>query len=283
MDFLIRNMDFSDIDFALNCTTIEGWVSETREDFENFLAYDPGGCFIAERNGKPVGLCVATNYFGTGFIGELIVIRDARGNGIGKTLLENSIEYLEKQGVLSIYLDGDFSAVSMYENRGFQKLCKSLRFTGRIEGRPHLNVHQITENDLKDIFKIDIALFGADRTFFLERKMKKNPELCKVVKSNGNILGYVFGKRSNGLVSIGPWAQIDPSIRPESLLEVIAYELNNINFRIGVLDSNQNAVKVLRKLTKLSEGEFSWRMVLGTDDNLGISDNLLAIGSGAKG
>jgi len=72
---LIRLMTPNDLAFAAGLARAEGWRSETRLSFEDFLAHDPGGCFIAEVDGQPAGMCVATRYRQNGFIGELIVAR----------------------------------------------------------------------------------------------------------------------------------------------------------------------------------------------------------------
>ena len=55
----IRTMDPPDLDFAAACTAAEGWLTETRQSFDGFYAYDPAGCFVAELDGKRVGICVA--------------------------------------------------------------------------------------------------------------------------------------------------------------------------------------------------------------------------------
>ena len=283
MEYKIRGMRVEDLEFAARCTAIEGWLSETAQDFENFLAFDPEGCFVAEVDGKPVGICIAVNYGHIGFIGELVVLRDFRGNKIGSGLLNHSIDYLRSSGAESIYLDADHKAVSLYESENFVHVCKSLRFTGRIDGKPDFNVHPISQDDLPEIFKIDIALFGSDRTYFLERKYKLFPNLCKVYKQNGVIKGYVFAKNSNGVISVGPWTIIDPSINPLSMLEVISYEQGKINFRIGILDSNKKGVSLLRSLIKLTEGKPCIRMQLGDNFPLGFGESFYGIGSAAKG
>lgn len=276
-------MEVSDLEFAVRCTATEGWVSETIEDFENFLAFDPNGCFVAEVDKKPAGICIASNYGVSGFIGELVVLRDFRNNKIGTALLEHAINYLKDSGVKSIYLDGVISAVPIYEKIGFKKICKSLRFTGRIEGKPNVKVQSINDLDLMEIYKIDTSLFGAERTYFLERKHKNFPHLCKVLRSDGEIKGYIFGKSSGGLISIGPWVSIDPNLNPLSLLQVIAYEQGKANFRIGVLENNRKAVSLIRSMDKLTEGQFSWRMVLGSENGLGLNAAFYGIGSAAKG
>jgi hypothetical protein len=40
---LIRTMRSDDLDFAAQCTAGEGWSTETRREFEGFLAYDAQG------------------------------------------------------------------------------------------------------------------------------------------------------------------------------------------------------------------------------------------------
>ncbi|MCJ7587284.1 MAG: hypothetical protein MUQ00_05195 [Candidatus Aminicenantes bacterium] len=69
----IRTMRDADLDFAAESAALENWPSETREAFENFLGYDPAGCFVAEIDGRPAGICVATAYRRSGFVGEIIV------------------------------------------------------------------------------------------------------------------------------------------------------------------------------------------------------------------
>jgi hypothetical protein len=59
-------MQENDLDFAVACTQHEQWQSETREDFETFLQYNPQGCFIYEVEQQRVGMCVAIDYGAVG-------------------------------------------------------------------------------------------------------------------------------------------------------------------------------------------------------------------------
>lgn len=139
-DVIIRNMDQSDIDFAFECTRTEGWLSETVNVFNSFFTHDPDGCFAAEINSERVGICVATKYVKNGFVGELIVVKDYRGRGIGSKLFGKAIDYLKSNGIENIYLDGDLGAVPIYEKFGFRKMCKSLRFVGPLKGSRKDNI-----------------------------------------------------------------------------------------------------------------------------------------------
>ena len=53
--------------------------------------------------------------------------------------------------------------------------------------------------------------------------------------------------------------------------------------RIGVLETNTKAIELLRSLNMEESPDPPWRMVLGPKGNLGLSDQLYAIGSAAKG
>lgn len=74
MNVVIRAMEPSDLNFAAARTAAEGWTGETRHVFEGFYAHDPQGCLVAAMGDRRVGICVATSYGPSGFIGELIVI-----------------------------------------------------------------------------------------------------------------------------------------------------------------------------------------------------------------
>ena len=120
----IREMTDTDVDYAAAVVAMDGWLGETRSVFEGFLEKDPCGCFIADHDERPVGMCIATTYRACGFIGELVVEKKLRGRGFGKQLFEKSIEYLESSGARSIYLDADLDAVPFYEKNGFRKIYR---------------------------------------------------------------------------------------------------------------------------------------------------------------
>ena len=71
-------------------TSKEGW-SGTRTDFEELLAFDSHGCFIGEENSERVSMVCAIPYGKFGNIGNLIVIDECRGRGLGATLMEHAI------------------------------------------------------------------------------------------------------------------------------------------------------------------------------------------------
>jgi ribosomal protein S18 acetylase RimI-like enzyme len=280
----IRRMRPDDLDFAAACTAAEGWRTQTRAEFEGFYAHDPKGCLIAETAETPVGICVGTSYGRYGFVGELIVVPEARGQGIGRRLLDTAIAYLlQSRGAQGIYLDAVRAAVPWYERVGFRKLCQSLRFSGEIEGRAHIDVRRMRAADLNAVCALDRRAFGADRRFFLERRWQRHLELCQVLELDGQVAGFVLATRVDDLVAVGPWV-VEPEVMPpERLIEGLALAAPGCTLGLGVLETNSAAVQALRALGFSEREGPPWRMVLGPADDLGTSPLAYAIGSPAKG
>jgi ribosomal protein S18 acetylase RimI-like enzyme len=280
---MIRSMNTRDLGFAAECTAKEGWVSEDHTTLEGFFSHDPEGCLIAEVDGRRVGIGVATSYGHCGFVGELIVRPEARGQGVGAALLQHAVVYLQQRGARTIYLDGVVKAVDLYERNGFRKVCRSLRFSGKVEGKSHAEVHLMQEKDLPIIFDLDRQHFGADRSFFLRRRWTLFPELSKVMVEEGQVKGYILGRRGEGWVAAGPWV-VEPGIKhPQQLLEALAVAIGDQMFSIGILESNLIAVEIIRSYHFVERSDSPWRMTLGVDERLGASPGCLAVGTAAKG
>ena len=282
-NLIIRSMNTGDVTFAAECTAMEGWVSENRTTLEGFFLHDPLGCLVAELEGRPVGIGVATSYGHCGFIGELIVRPEARGLGIGAALLNQAVAYLQKRGARTVYLDGVLKAVELYERNGFRKICRSMRFSGKVEGKTHSQVRPMQETDLAAVLELDQRHFGADRGFFLIRRLNLFPELSKVLVEEGQVTGYILGRRGEGWLATGPWMVEEGVQHPEWLLEAQAVTSGNQAFSIGILESNQRALEIIRSYGFVERADSPWRMAFGPDDNLGASLQCLAVGTAAKG
>jgi len=279
----IRSMSPIDLTFAAECTDGEGWVSENRTALEGFFFHDPGGCLIAELDDRRVGIGVATAYGHCGFIGELIVRPEARGLGIGAALLNHAVAYLHNLGARTVYLDGVVKAVRLYERNGFRKVSRSLRFSGKLEGKNHPKVRPMQEKDLPAVLELDHRYFGARRGFFLARRWNLFPELSLVLVEKGRLTGYILGRRGEGWMSAGPWVVEEGVQHPEWLLEALASASNGQTFSIGTLESNQRAVEIIRSYGFVERSDSPWRMALGPDEDLGASPQCYAVGSAAKG
>ncbi|MEW5869241.1 MAG: GNAT family N-acetyltransferase [Chloroflexota bacterium] len=283
----IRTMQAADLDFAARCTLGEGWVSETRQEFESFFAYDPSGCFIAEQDGQPLGIAVATCYGRYAFIGELIVSVAWRGRGLGSQLFAHAVAYLQQHGAENILLDGVLAAVPIYERAGFRGVCLSLRFSGSLPGAAHPHVRPMHASDLAAVCALDRQAFAADRSFFLQRRLEHNPGLCLVYEQGGVVAGFVQGRRSDSPsgpgVTAGPWVVSERVENPLDLLEGLQACAPGALLRLGVLETNIQAVALLERSGFTARADSPLHMLLGSDAALGQSPQCCAIGSSAKG
>jgi ribosomal protein S18 acetylase RimI-like enzyme len=282
---ITRSMTTADLPFAAQCIDEVGWMSEDRTTLGGIFTYDPQGCMIAESNGQPAGVCMATAYGRSGFIGKLIVRAEARGQGIGAALLNHCMDYLRQRGAVTAYLDGVIKAAPLYERNGFRKVCHSLRFNGKLTGREHADVRLMQPTDLPAVCALDRRLFGENRSYFLARRLRLYPDLCHVLSCGGAVAGYIVGRRGEGWQSAGPWvaAESVPPTESVKLLESFAYHLGNLSFGMGVLEANAAAVALVRALGFEERADYCWRMANGPAEDLGMAPGCLAIGSAATG
>ncbi|HSM23271.1 MAG TPA: GNAT family N-acetyltransferase, partial [Anaerolineaceae bacterium] len=238
--------DDKDLAFAAKLTIQEAWHSETLSELQNFYKHDREGCLIAEIDNQPVGICIATPYAHTGFIGELIVDHPYRKQGIGFSLMENAIEFLTARDIKTIFLDGVQNAVQMYKSLGFLPLYRSLRFFGQLEEMKSNFVRQMRENDLGEINSLDKDTFGEDRSFFFKERLVQFPELAFVYEKDGVIQAYLFGRIGvGGWVTAGPWGSY---LEEKSQMEILTHfqaAIGNQPFSIGVLEPRKSIVKQL--------------------------------------
>ena len=273
----------ADLAFATQCTAAEGWLSENLHTLEGFFLYDPYGCLVAEQDDHPVGICIATCYGASGFIGELIVRPEARGIGVGTALLNQGVSYLKNRGVKTAYLDGVIRAVGLYERNGFHKVCRSWRFSGQLGGESSRHTRRMSESDMGEVLSLDQHAFEEDRGFFLRRRFASYPELSYVLVRAGRVAGFMLGRRGQDWVSAGPWVISEQAEKPAALLSAFAYGLGGQPFSLGVLDSNPKACNLLRSLGFVESEDSPWRMALGAPENLGALPQCYAVGSAAKG
>ena len=282
---MIRNFqNLADLEFAARLTKQVGWHSETLLELLSFFEYDPQGCFLYERVDVPIGMCIATAYQQTGFIGELIVAKQYRHQGIGRALMHAAIQYLQNKNLSGIFLDGVQKAIPLYEDLGFKPICRSLRFFGQIPAEEFPDVLPMSAEDLPEILHLDKQFFGEDRSFFLQKRWQNYPELALVWKTNHQISGYLFGRFGmGGWVTAGPWVCLNDPSAGLTLLSHFQAKIGNQPFSIGVLENRKSIIPQIVMAGMQPRSDPPTRMILGMSNNPGDNDQCCAIGSPAKG
>lgn len=109
----------------------------TDEIFETFEGVPASTYYIAEMENKIIGGCgiFPTEGLPAGYA-ELVKIyldKNYRGHGIGKKLMQKSIDFAQKSGFTHLYIESFPSlkeAIHLYEKFGFKPLKKSLGNSG---------------------------------------------------------------------------------------------------------------------------------------------------------
>ena len=124
-------------DYEVKCTAGTVYQDPTTDDLFSLFQTPKSQLWVAELEGKIVGCC---GIFPTENLPEnctelvkFYISENGRGKGIGKALLEKTIESAKELGYSQIYLESipEFStAVSIYEKQGFKFLEKPLGNSG---------------------------------------------------------------------------------------------------------------------------------------------------------
>ena len=276
----IRPATEADIEFVLRQTAREGWDT-ARHRVEIHLAHDPGGSFIADDAGEPVGMVTTTRYRAAGFIGNLIVVPGRRSRGTGRALMERGLAHLEDAGVTTIRLDGDPPGVPMYRSLGFVDEWESRRYRTLAPDRRVPNgVRPMTDGDLDQVRTFDRAAFGDDRARLL-RLLASRVELCLVAEGSGGMTGFAFAERTSRGVRIGPLVAVDVTAA-RSLLDACCAAVAGRTVTVGVPAPNVAGCELLDELGFRPTAP-SRRMVRGPRAAMGDPGRVFAIAGGDVG
>ena len=105
----IRNMTIGDYDSVyalwLSCPGMGlNSLDDSMEGIENYLARNPGTCFVAVEQGGIVGTILTGHDGRRGTISHMAVSPDCQGRGIGRRLVEAALSALREQGINKVNL-----------------------------------------------------------------------------------------------------------------------------------------------------------------------------------
>lgn len=188
---LFRN---EDVDDFLLLAAAEGWICE-RWELDFLFGAFPHGCFVAREGDSPVGFITAIKYRKSGWIGNLIVRPELRGNGIGCTLMKTVLATLAEAGARTVWLTASADGRPVYERLGFVEVDAIKRWCGTVScgGEPARDdVH------MADMLAVDMAGWGDMRSVILEEVANRGTTLA----CNG---GFLMSQPCGDALQIGPW------------------------------------------------------------------------------
>ena len=280
----VRKLTRRDIALAIRLTDLESW-GYTRPDFERLLSLEPKGCFLAELDGKRVGITSSTVYGPLAFVGAVIVDPRVRGKGVGDTLLRATLDYLDSRGVKTVRLNAYLNVVPFYERLGFRGEYENSRYGGRLTasgGKPE-GVRPLRRADLPGLADLDAPLFGARRADLLRRLAREFPRSFFVAHSGGSPIGFIVGNPSAGSCEIGPWV-VDPrhADAASALLHALVSRLRPKEIALSVPKANTREARMAREL-RLQEAFRTLRMFRGRRAYKGNPEGIFAMAGLEKG
>src|SRR5919202_3614666 len=159
-DLVIRPMNRSELDIAVEWAAREGW-NPGLGDAACFHAADPEGFLMEFRDGEPVATISVVRYGRDfAFLGFYIVRPDMRGRGYGYRLWHAGMARLEGR---TVGLDGVIAQQDNYRRSGFRLAHRNIR----CGGQPRIDVPRdarivAVAGELRDsVSAYDGALFSA--------------------------------------------------------------------------------------------------------------------------
>jgi GNAT superfamily N-acetyltransferase len=207
MNVEILPMTLNDIGALMEIKNHIGW-NQLDADWKFLIEYYPQHCFTAFSEGRVVGSATGINYENKiSWIGMVMVHEEFRGLGISKLLMSAVIDSMKD--CKCIKLDATPAGQPVYEKIGFvpewcitrmintEFVCKTRTVDSRAE--------PVWEDDMADICRLDVEIFGVDRSCLLRRLLLEYPDLAfKMTDSYGKITGFCFGRNGHKYRQIGP-------------------------------------------------------------------------------
>ncbi len=226
---LFRNDEISEF---LSLAAEEGWISNAWE-LEFLRAVFPSGCLARRNKGISVAFLTSIKYEKSGWIGNLLVRKEWRGQGLGSALFQRALEVLEQLGTRTIWLTASEYGRPIYERHGFLAIDTVHRWQANghiLAGTP--------DSDYREILALDETGWGDRRE-----------ELLRATINHGssNLLpgGFLIRQRWGSTIQIGPWSSSNPRIAAQLLESGITVTTDGPRILLDVPAGNSEAAKLL--------------------------------------
>ena len=101
--FHVEKMEDGDFPFAVELANTMNW-NMTTADFEFNMKLEPNGCFVLFHGQERSGIATCISFGKIGWFGNLVVKETLRGEGAGKLLIQQALDYLKSNSVKTIGL-----------------------------------------------------------------------------------------------------------------------------------------------------------------------------------
>ena len=125
MNMIIRKMTIEDIEQVIAIDRVSFSLPWPERSFRFDLTDNPASrCWVAEIDGKVVGMIVAWLIVDEVHVATIATHPDFRRRGVAKKLLAHTLQYLKDEGAQSSFLEvraSNFAAQEMYRKFGYEE------------------------------------------------------------------------------------------------------------------------------------------------------------------
>jgi GNAT superfamily N-acetyltransferase len=202
-EYVIRRMERSELDFAIELAAKEGW-NPGLHDADCFYQADPNGFFVGLLDDRPVACISAVSYTGSfGFIGSFIVLPEYRGHEYGLRLGYAAIDYLREH---NIGVDGVVEQQANYKRAGFKLVYRNIRFEGAVETQSTDSsvILPLSAVPFDQVCAYDRRCFPAHRERFLRCWINMPESRGVSFMESGAVAGYGVVRKCRRGYKVGP-------------------------------------------------------------------------------
>ena len=125
------------VENALGVLNAHDWKWRKARHVDEDVAANPTGIFVAEADGKVLGY-ISTRVdreAGRGRIPNLAVAAEARGQGLGRKLIEHALDYFRREGLEYAVIETmaqNAIGHHLYTSCGFQEVARQVHFAQKL-------------------------------------------------------------------------------------------------------------------------------------------------------
>lgn len=202
----IRQMLREDIVHGMRLKEQAGW-NQVEPDWKRLLDLQPEGGLIAELDGRPVGTVTTCSFGLVAWVAMMLVDADCRGRGIGRALMTEALEDLDRHGVRSVRLDATPLGRPLYESLGFKTETTFTRFAGVLVMPASDEVAELQPwpaHRLDELIALDREVTQTDRGKLIVRLVAEHGDSLRVVEGERGVLGFMMARPGSNARQIGP-------------------------------------------------------------------------------
>jgi hypothetical protein len=148
------------------------------------------------------------------------------------------------EGCRSVKLDATPEGKKVYQRIGYKTECCLTRYVGSglksCEKEPEKEfVRSMTSEDVSRIAEIDAREFGADRKTMIDGLLEMAPEYSFIFEKDGEIKGFVQGRRGAKYEFVGPLWAVDEATAA-GLLRCVLMQAAQKPVAIDTFDENKS-------------------------------------------